>query len=166
MTKSNEHESKLPDSTSLSGLYFGLIGVFLSAVGIALSVYALNSGGKSLWLSLSGWISSILTGIFLTRLCVKLIHINTGIHCEAKENIQQAQNEAKESAQRALELTKKVGELEYAITRLTEINSFIVSTTSIPQVKARRPTSNTARAKKDVQLKAQTNESEEVTDDI
>lgn len=161
-----EYKTKVPDSVSLSGFYFGLLGVFLSAVGIALSVYALYSGEKPLWLSLSGWISSILTGFFLTRLCVKLININVGTHSEAKEIIQQAQNEAKESAQRVIELTARVGELEYANTRLTEINSFIVSATSIGHAKPRRPTSNTPRAKKDAQPKAQINESEEVTDDI
>lgn len=143
------------DSVSLSGFYFGIIGVFLSAAGIALSVYALSSGEKSLWLGLSGWIAAILIGIFLTRLCLKLISINS-----------LAQNEAKESIQKAIELAARVGELEYANDRLTEIGSFVITTTAKGPAKTRKSAQTTPRRKSAVESQNHNIENEEVADDV
>lgn len=143
------------DSISLSGFYFGIAGVFLSAVGIALSVYALSPGEKSLWLGLSGWISAILIGLFLSRLCLKLIHLNSI-----------AQNEAKESTQRAIELSARVGELEYANDRLTEIGSFVISATAKGPAKPRRRTAPPSRPLTPPDSQPQNSGNEEVLDDI
>lgn len=143
------------DTVSLSGFYFGVIGVFLSAAGIALSVYALSSGEKSLWLGLSGWIAAILIGIFLTRLCLRLISISTF-----------AQGEAKESTQKAIELAARVGELEYANDRLTEIGSFVISATAKGPAKARRSSPTNSRRKNTTYQQNQNAENEEVLDDI
>ncbi|WP_422402613.1 hypothetical protein [Pseudomonas sp. GZD-209] len=150
-----ENKKSDVDSISISGFYYGILGVFLSAAGIALSVYALSSGEKSLWLGLSGWIAAILIGIFLTRLCLKLIAINSNIQAEAKESIQ-----------KSIELAARIGELEYANERLTEIGSFVISATAKGPAKPRRSTPMAPRRKSNSERQNQSIENEEVTDDI
>lgn len=69
-----------------------------------------------MWLSLSGWIAAILIGGFLTRLCLKLISIN-----------EQLNRNSADHAQKSIELANRVGELEYANDRLTEIGSYVIA---------------------------------------
>jgi len=115
------------DSISLAGFYYGVLGTFLGAAGITLSVYYSNAGEKSLWLSLSGWIAAILIGVFLTRLCLKLISINVQLNRSSADH-----------AQKSIELANRVGELEYANDRLTEIGSYVIAATKQSAVKPRR----------------------------
>lgn len=142
------------DSVSLAGFYYGVIGVFLGAAGIALSVYYSSSGDRSLWLSLSGWISAILIGIFLTRLCLKLMHING-----------QLSHDVVEHAQKSIELAARVGELEYANDRLTEIGSYVIATTTKGAVKPRRRTPSTTKSSSAPPSEVSKTESEDMLDD-
>ncbi|WP_141228161.1 hypothetical protein [Pseudomonas fragi] len=143
-----------PDSVSLAGFYFGVAGTFLGAAGIALSVYYSNSGEKPLWLSLSGWVSAILIGMFLTRLCLKLIEINVRLS-----------HSASEQAQKSIELAARVGELEYANDRLTEIGSYVIATTTKGAVKPRRRTTSTAKSASEFSSKESKIKSEDMIDD-
>lgn len=122
------------ESISLAGFYYGVLGVFLSAVGIALSIYYSNSGEKSYWLVLSGWIAAILIGSFLTFLCLQLLRINASINQLALEQ-----------AQKSTELAARVGELEYANERLTEIGSYVIATTAKGSAKPRRRAATTPK---------------------
>lgn len=142
------------DSVSLAGFYYGVAGTFLGAAGIALSVYYSNSGEKTLWLSLSGWVSAILIGVFLTRLCFKLIGING-----------QLSHTASEQAQKSIELAARVGELEYANDRLTEIGSYVIATTMKSAAKPRRRATPNAKRAPEPSSEEQRIESEDMIDD-
>ncbi|MGE1071177.1 hypothetical protein ACQJ22_01130 [Pseudomonas fragariae (ex Marin et al. 2024)] len=142
------------DSVSLAGFYYGVVGTFLGAAGIALSVYYSNSGEKSLWLSLSGWISAILIGIFLTRLCFKLLEINGKLS-----------NVASEQSQNSIELAARVGELEYANDRLTEIGSYVIATTTKSAVKPRQRATPVSKKASVHASKEQRIESEDMIND-
>jgi hypothetical protein len=131
----SERSRSHSDSISLAGFYYGVIGAFLGAAGIALSVYYSSTGEKLLWLSLSGWISAILIGLFLTRLCIKLMHINGKIS-----------HDAVVYAQRCAELAARISELEYARDKLTEISSYVIVTTAKSgSVKPRKRTASNAK---------------------
>jgi hypothetical protein len=142
------------DSVSLAGFYYGVAGTFLGAAGIALSVYYSNSGEKNLWLSLSGWISAILIGTFLTRLCFKLIEINGVLS-----------HTAAEQAQNSIELAARVGELEYANDRLTEIGSYVIATATKSAVKPRQRVTPGSKKASAHSPKEQRIESEDMIDE-
>jgi len=119
-----------------------------------LSVYYSNSGEKNLWLSLSGWISAILIGTFLTRLCFKLIEINGVLS-----------HTAAEQAQNSIELAARVGELEYANDRLTEIGSYVIATATKSAVKPRQRVTPGSKKASAHSPKEQRIESEDMIDE-
>lgn len=96
-------------SEAATGTYLGIAGVVLSLIGVLLSIYALTSGEKSIWLGISGWLAALLVGVFLSIPLFKLITKLTEAHTINTE------------------LLIKVNELELANSRIIEIDAFILS---------------------------------------
>jgi len=94
-----------------SGVYLGIAGVFLSFIGVMLSVYTLSAGEKSIWLGISGWTAALLVGIFL---CIPLWKLMTELASAHVINT---------------ELSIRIRDLENANLKIVEIDAFIISKT-------------------------------------
>ncbi len=111
------------------GLYIGLVGVFLSFVGVILSIYALVAGEKAIWLGLSGWLSALLIGVFLS---IPLSKSLREISRQHSENIA---------------LINQLIELKTANSKIIEIDAYVISKAVRQPVKRERKQAEPSKAR-------------------